>query len=152
MIIPDDENVMLESLRPTQASSRPGAGKERLNLSPASLEGTPDPLRGQKQRKQDMSETETKATPPVVPIASVKNLTADRDKVLVEKLESFVELAKEGHLSDIAIIGKVRGESMTEFEWESDSPLELLGALELAKQEISSDILAEADPEDEDED
>ena len=99
-----------------------------------------------------MSETETKATPPVVPIASVKNLTADRDKVLVEKLESFVELAKEGHLSDIAIIGKVRGESMTEFEWESDSPLELLGALELAKQEISSDILAEADPEDEDED
>lgn len=95
-----------------------------------------------------MSETEKKK--PVMEV--VKNLTEERDKVLVEKLEVFLGLAKEGHLSDVAIIGKVRGASITEFEWESENPLELIGALELAKQEVMLDLIQEADGDDDDDD
>jgi len=84
-------------------------------------------------------------------IAAVQSLTAERDKELVAKLEEYVQLAKDGHLSDIAIIGKVRGASITEFEWDSDNPLELIGSLELAKTEIMADMLSEED-HDEDED
>ena len=80
----------------------------------------------------------------------VKNMTAERDKVLVSKLEEFVQLAKDGHLSDVAIICKVKGQPMTEFEWESDNGLELLGALELAKAEVSLNLLEEADGDDDD--
>jgi hypothetical protein len=83
-------------------------------------------------------------------MAAVKSMTEERDKQLVAKLEEFVKLAKEGHLSDIAIICKVRGEPMTEFEWESDDPLSLLGSLELAKQEVALDMLGEAEGDDED--
>lgn len=81
----------------------------------------------------------------------VKNMTEERDKALVAKLEEFIKLAKEGHLSDVAIICKVRGEPMTEFEWESDNPLELLGALELAKQEVAIDMIQEVEGLDDDE-
>lgn len=83
-------------------------------------------------------------------LAAVKNLTEERDKIIVAKLEEFLALAKAGHLSDLAIIGKVRGAPITEFEWESDNPLELIGALELAKQEVAQDLLHEAHGGDDD--
>jgi hypothetical protein len=83
-------------------------------------------------------------------MAAVKNMTAERDKELVMKLEEFVKLAKEGHLSDIAIICKVRGEPMTEFEWDSDDPLSLIGALALAQNEVTTELLDSAHPPEED--
>ena len=79
-------------------------------------------------------------------MAAVKSMTEERDKALIELLEGFIEMAKEGHLSDIALIGKIRGEPMTEFEWDSDNPLELLGALEFAKQEVINEMVDEEEP------
>jgi hypothetical protein len=70
---------------------------------------------------------------------------AERNEELGKALDEFARLAREGHLSDFALIGKVRGTPVTEFEWESDNPLELLGALELAKIEIASELLGEVD-------
>lgn len=82
----------------------------------------------------------------------VKTMTEERDKTIVAMLEEFVKLAKVGELSDIAVIAKVRGVPMTEFEWDSDNPLELLGSLELAKQEVAMEMLQAAEgDEDEDE-
>ena len=95
--------------------------------------------------------SEAKEKKPVMEV--VKNLTEERDKAIVATLEEFVKLAKAGELSDVAIIAKVRGVPMTEFEWDSDNPLELLGSLELAKQEVAMEMLQAADgDEDEDED
>lgn len=93
--------------------------------------------------------SETKKAPVM---AEVKNLNAERDQELVNMLMEFVKLAKEGELSDVAIIGKVRGAPITEFQWDSSSPLELIGALEMAKVEITTEILAESMAEDADED
>lgn len=77
----------------------------------------------------------------------------ERNEELAKSLEQFAEMAREGHLSDFALIGKVRGAPVTEFEWETDNPLELLGALELAKIEVSSELLDEVnDTDDEDSD
>ena len=95
-----------------------------------------------------MAEEAKQEKKPVMEVVS--NMTDERDKVLVSKLEEFVKLAKEGYLSDVAIICKVRGKPMTEFEWESDNGLELLGALNLAAQEVSLDMLAEAEGEGDD--
>ena len=78
-------------------------------------------------------------------MAAVKSLTEDRDNRIIEVLEGFIQLAKDGHISDLAVIGKVRGAPITEFEWDGDAPLDLLGALELAKMEVSSQLLAEID-------
>jgi hypothetical protein len=81
-------------------------------------------------------------------MAAVKNLNEGRNQALVAILQEYTKLVEEGHLSDLAIIGKVRGEPMTEFAWDSDNPLELIGALEMAKVEVTSQILAEAMGED----
>lgn len=84
-------------------------------------------------------------------VAAVKDINAQRNEELVKILEEFVVIAKEGHISDLAIIGKVRGAPITEFHWETDNPLELIGALELAKSEVCEALLVDAD-EDGDED
>ena len=94
--------------------------------------------------------SEAKEKKPVMEV--VKNLTEERDKAIVATLEEFVKLAKAGELSDVAIIAKVRGVPMTEFEWDSDNPLELLGSLELAKQEVAMEMLQAADGDEDDED
>lgn len=100
------------------------------------------------RRLRKMAEEATKMR-----VAEVKNLNAERNSELVKVLEEWTKLAKEGHLSDVALIGKLRGAAMTEFHWDTDNPLEIIGALELAKSEIASDVLAEADPDaDDDED
>lgn len=80
-------------------------------------------------------------------VASIKSLTEERDKEILAKLEQFQEMAKEGHLSDIIIIGKVRGVPITELLWESDNSVELVGALEIAKQEIIQSYLDEIETE-----
>lgn len=82
-------------------------------------------------------------------VDGVKDLHEERSKALVEKLESFIEMAKEGHLSDLVLIGKIRGAPMTEMEWEADDPLSLLGALEMAKQEVVLDLLQDHEDADE---
>lgn len=82
----------------------------------------------------------------------VKSMTEERDKAIAATLEEFARLAKEGHISDIAIIGKVRGEPVTEFDWDSDSPLELIGALELAKVEVMTEMLSSDEDDEDDED
>jgi hypothetical protein len=84
-------------------------------------------------------------------LSAVTSLTKDRDQEIIEKLNVFVKLAEEGVLSDIAIVCKVRGEPMTEFDWDSDNPLELIGALYLAQQEVAMDMLHEAEAEEDDE-
>jgi hypothetical protein len=76
----------------------------------------------------------------------------ERNEELGKALDEFAKLAREGHLSDFALIGKVRGAPVTEFEWEADNPLELLGALELAKSEIMADLLGEEEDDEEVED
>lgn len=76
----------------------------------------------------------------------------ERNEELGKAFDEFAKIAREGHLSDFALIGKVRGAPVTEFEWEADNPLELLGALELAKGEIMADLLGEEDTEDDTED
>lgn len=81
----------------------------------------------------------------------VKTMTEERDKTIVAMLEEFVKLAKVGELSDIAVIAKVRGVPMTEFEWDSDNPLELLGSLELAKQEVALEMIQAAEGDEEEE-
>lgn len=85
-------------------------------------------------------------------LAAVKSMTEERDKEIVAKLEEFVALAKEGHVSDIAVICKVRGEPITEFNWESSNPLELIGSLDMAKQEIILELLDAAEGDDDEED
>jgi hypothetical protein len=74
-----------------------------------------------------------------------KNLDEERKSQLLSKLEKFSELAREGHISDLILIGKIKGESMTEFDWDSNNPLEVIGALDLAKFEVMSEALIEAE-------
>lgn len=77
------------------------------------------------------------------PLAAVKSLTEERDKEIEEKLQEFLKMAKDGHISDLVLIGKVRGAPITELLWEGDNPLELIGALEMAKQEVIQQHLDE---------
>jgi len=42
-------------------------------------------------------------------LKSVKNFNEERDREILEMLESFREMAADGHLSDLCLIGKIRG-------------------------------------------
>lgn len=68
---------------------------------------------------------------------------------IVEMLEGYLDAAKEGNVSDIAIICKLKGEPMTEFcGWDSDRPLELVGALRVAEMEILKELISPEELED----
>lgn len=84
------------------------------------------------------------------PLGVVKSLTEERDKEILEKISQFVKLAEEGHFSDLVIIGKVRGAPIVEIDWDSDNPVELIGALEMAKMEVHADLREEESIEEED--
>ena len=91
-----------------------------------------------------------KSTAKVVEMKDPK--AQERNEELGKGLDEFAKLAREGHLSDFALIGKVRGAPVTEFVWDADNPLELLGALELAKGEIMADLFGEDDEDGDDDD
>jgi hypothetical protein len=82
----------------------------------------------------------------------VKSLNEERDKELLACLETMSEHVREGHVSDIVIIAKVRGAPATEMEWGGDNPLDLIGAIEMAKIEIATSFADALNGEDEDDD
>jgi len=96
-------------------------------------------------KKEEAAETKTT-------LSSVANMTGERDAALVVFLEKQIELVKEGDVSDIVVIMKVRGEPATEMDWESEDPMALIGAIEMAKVEITMQHLDELNGVDDDDD
>lgn len=75
----------------------------------------------------------------------VVDFNEDRKKAVIEVLERFLEVAKEGEISDLIIIGKVTGESFSEVLWDTEDRLGLIGSLEYAKADVIKTLLDDAD-------
>lgn len=104
---------------------------------------------GFKEWRGKMSEAEKEETPP--PLANVKSINAERDQAFIDILEEMLKMAKNGEISELCILGKVRGEDVAEVLWETNNRLELLGSIELARMEVL-DSYTEEDEETEDSD
>ena len=84
-------------------------------------------------------------------VTELKNINSERNTQIEEQLQSLLEVAKEGELSDIMIVAKVRGEDMTETIWDTGDRLQLIGALEALKLEVLEEFLDSADAGDNEE-